>query len=108
MNTKLPKITPTAQADKALSEMEIAALGFLVNRGGSVLVTAIPDKTEPGLFGEKMPGMPVFKKLDKRGLVVLTEEEPMEDGFQFTPMAELTDTGKAAWLAATGYVMAAR
>lgn len=88
--------------------MEVAALGFLVQHGGCVLVTAIPDKNEAGLFGEKMAGMPVFKKLDKRGLVVLTEEDPMEDGFQFTPMAELTDAGAAAWRAATGYTSARR
>lgn len=102
MNTTLVPPAPSSQVKHDLSEMEIAALSFLKNHGGCVLVTAIPDKTEKGLFGEKVPGMPIYKKLDKRGLVNLTEEEPMEDGFQFTPMAELTDLGKSAWRQAMG------
>lgn len=83
-------------ADVALSEMELAALEFLARHGGCVLVTAIEDKNERGMFGEKVAGMRVYQKLDRRGLVLLTEEPIDEDGFQFTPMAETTDAGRAA------------
>jgi hypothetical protein len=83
-------------ADVALSEMELAALEFLAQHGGCVLVTAIEDKNGRGVFGEKVAGMRVYQKLDRRGLVLLTEEPIDENGFQFTPMAETTDAGRAA------------
>ena len=82
--------------DLSLSEVEIAALEFLASHGGSVLVTAIPDKNEKGMFGEKIAGMRVYAKLERRGLAVLTEEPVGEDGFQFTPTAETTDLGVKA------------
>jgi len=88
--------------DLKLSEMEEAALTFLHSRGGTVLVSAIPERNERGLFGEKEAGMRVYQKLDKRGLVVLTEEPVEEDGFQFTASAEMTDLGREALKAATG------
>lgn len=87
--------------DLSLSEIEFAALEFLHAHGGSVLVTAIPDKNDKGMFGEKIAGMRVYQKLEKRGLLVLTEEPVEEDGFQYTSMAEMTDTGDAAFVAAT-------
>jgi hypothetical protein len=76
--------------------MEQLALEFLAGNGGCVLVTSIPDSNEKGMFGEKIAGMRVYQKLDRRALVLLTEEPVGEDGFQFTSMAELTDTGRAA------------
>lgn len=39
--------------------------------------------------------MAVYKKLEKKGLVFFTEEEPMEDGFVFTNEVYLTDEGKS-------------
>lgn len=85
--------------NQSLSESEQAALDYLRGNGGSVLVTKIPDKNEKDCMGFIMPGIRVYQKLEKKGLVVFTEEEPIEledeDGkpfeFTFTPMIELTN-----------------
>lgn len=72
--------------------MEREALEWLKGKGGSVLVTTIPEKNTRGVFGME-PGMTVFKKLAKKGFVIITEEEPVQfpDGltFEFTPSVEL-------------------
>ncbi len=77
-----------------LSEMEHQALEWLKGQGGSVLVTAVPEKNAKGVFGME-PGLTVFKKLAKKGYVIITEEEPvqLEDGtwFEFTPSIDLVD-----------------
>lgn len=79
-------------SSEALSEMEQEALEWLRGQGGSVLITSIPAKNTRGVFGLE-PGLTIFKKLDKKGLVVITEEEPirLNDGteFTFTPSVEL-------------------
>lgn len=81
-----------------LSESEFRALEILQENGGAVLIYQVPDKNEKDLYGWILPGLNVYKKLDKKGLVVITEEEPiiLDDGeeFTFTPMIELTDEGK--------------
>lgn len=79
-----------------MTDAENNALRFLAYHGGSVLVTQVPEKTERGAFGESVPGLPVYKKLARQDLVLITEEEINEDGFTYTPMIELTDTGKLA------------
>jgi len=75
-----------------LSSTEHEALDWLRGEGGSVLVSRIPEKNERGVFGIE-PGMTIFKKLAKKGLVIITEEEPfqLEDGtwFEFTPSVDL-------------------
>lgn len=72
--------------------MEQDAIEWLKGQCGSVLVTSIPEKNVHGVFGME-PGMTVFKKLAKKGLVIITEEEPVEldDGtwFEFTPSVDL-------------------
>lgn len=81
-----------------LSEAEYEALAYLVANSGAVLITAIGDKNETGLFGELVPGMRVYKRLAKAGHVLFTEEEPIDLGdgemFDFTPMVEITDSGR--------------
>jgi hypothetical protein len=81
-----------AKDDIALSEMEKNALEWLRDAGGSVLVSRIADKNSRDVFGVE-PGMTMFKKLEKKGLVFITEEDPiqLDDGtwFQFTPTVEL-------------------
>lgn len=76
----------------SLSANEHEALEWLKGQGGSVLVTAVPEKNERGVFGT-VPGLTIFKKLEKKGLVIITEEEPiqLEDGtwFEFTPSIDL-------------------
>ncbi len=78
--------------NEALSDMEREALEWLRGRGGSVLITSVSEKNTRGVFGME-PGLTIFKKLDKKGLVVITEEEPiqLDDGtwFTFTPAIEL-------------------
>ena len=72
-----------------LSESEEAALDFLKQKGGSVLVTQVPDKTTRDFMGQIEAGMNIYKKLERKGYVIITQEEPMEDGFFFTNMIEL-------------------
>jgi hypothetical protein len=77
-----------------LSAMEKEALEWLKGKGGSVLITAVPEKNVRGVFGLE-PGLTIFKKLAKKGLVIITEEEPvqLDDGtwFEFTPSIELIE-----------------
>lgn len=72
-----------------LSEAELEAIEWLKYEGGSMLVTHIPSKSERGILGETVPGMAIFKKLEKKGLVFFSieDEEPFADlpGFSFTP-----------------------
>lgn len=73
-----------------LSEAEEAALDFLKSKGGSVLVTQVPDTNERDhVMGTIVAGIKVYEKLERKGYVIITEEEPMEDGFVFTNMIEL-------------------
>ena len=53
---------------------------------GQCLLQKIPDKNERNVFGDIDPGIGVFKKLEKKGLVFFTEEEPFEirPGIWFT------------------------
>lgn len=81
-----------------LKPSECNALDWLFRQGGTVLISAIPDKNENDGLGEVTPGIRVFKKLEKAGLVIITEEDEFTfndgDTFTFTPMVELTDDGK--------------
>jgi len=85
-----------------MNATDLAALLALSRRGGSMLVSYIPDRTGTDELGEIDPGIAVYRRLEAQGLLVLTEEEPLDDGFLFTPTAELTEAG---WLAllAQGY-----
>ncbi len=81
-NTDINQVDSTmSKYDGPLSEMEKDALEWLKYQGGSVLVSEVPEKNVRGVFGME-PGMTVFKKLAKKGLVIFTEEEPfqLEDG----------------------------
>lgn len=77
-----------------LSESEKVALKYIA-QNRAVLVTQVPEKNDRGHFGDIIPGIRVYKALDKKGLVLITEEEPDEDGFEWTPMIEITDAGSA-------------
>ena len=78
-----------------LSENEEIALELLKAAGGCILSSKVPDKNEPGVFGEITPGLGVYKKLEKKGLIFFTEEEPLvlEDGtcIDLTPLICLKD-----------------
>lgn len=83
-----------------LSEAERNALAFLIRNGGSVLTSSVPDKNEKDAFGNIEAGVKVYVKLEGRGLVIITEEDPitLEDGTEFTYTNEfyITDEGRAA------------
>lgn len=77
-----------------MTEAEIAALE-LAER--CTLASKIPDNTETDALGAVTPGWRVIRKLEKAGLLYVTEEEPLDvDGtmFEFTPSVELTDEGR--------------
>ena len=80
-----------------LSEAERTALE---NAKRSILVSAIPGQNQKGVFSEIEPGLTVYKRLETRGLVYLTDEDPIElengEIFQFTPTFEITDEGLKA------------
>ena len=76
-----------------LSANEQTALEYLA-RKRAVPVTQIGERNERSVFGDTIPGRGVFNKLIRKGLAYETEESVMEDGFQFTPMLELTEAGE--------------
>ncbi len=85
-----------------LSAAERAALTNLVEEGGAMLETNIPERNGRSVFGDAIAGMEVYRKLEKKGLLYFTEEEPMDlpgeplDGFMFTPLVYITDEGRSA------------
>lgn len=76
-----------------LSEAEQAALRW-IRDSNSTLVSAISEKTTADIFGHPVPGLTIFKKLERKGLCFQTEEEPDEDGFTFTESIEFTEAGR--------------
>lgn len=81
-----------------LSLPEISALKRLKDEGG-IIITKIPDKNETEFYFDRViSGMGVYKKLIKKELCFITEEEPfmLDDGsfFDFTPMMCLTEQGE--------------
>lgn len=88
----------------ALRPIDVRALELLLEHGGSMLVTRIPDKTERELvFGTAFPGHAVYKRLEKLGLCFYSIEDPFDlpgdplDGYSFTPEVYLTEEGRS-WL----------
>lgn len=79
------------------SESEMAALKTLSEKGGGIILTQIPDKNEKDFMGFITAGMTTYKKLIKKGLCFITEEEPLilDNGeeFLFTPSVEFTEEG---------------
>jgi hypothetical protein len=71
---------------RKFSEAELAALE---QASKSILISEIDSKTTSDLFGSKIAGMAVYKKLIKEDLIFFTEE----DG-DWTPMVCLTEKGE--------------
>lgn len=84
--------------EKDLSEAEIVALKW-IRKGVGTFVHNIDAKTTKDVFGDPIPGMGVFKKLEKKGLCFQTEEDALflnegdTEAFQFSSTMELTDEG---------------
>ena len=78
------------------SEAEELALRW-AHRGA--LISAMAEKQSRDCFGNiAAPSMRVVRKLEKAGLLFITEEDPIDlDGtpFEFTPMLCLTKAGEA-------------
>ncbi len=68
-----------------LSSPEKAAMEQLKRHGGCVSTCLIDDCSVTDILGEIIPGIKTFKKLEKKGLVFFTEEEPLDldDGEMF-------------------------
>jgi hypothetical protein len=82
-----------------LSPTEHAALELLISKGGSTIANTVPDKNEKRITAGTfytVPGHGIYKKLEKKGLVFYTEEDPMDDGFVFTNEIYITDEGREA------------
>jgi hypothetical protein len=75
-----------------LTEAERDALTLLKN-AGAVLVSYVENKTKVDCLGRVVPGWGVFRKLIKKGFVIQTVEDPMDDGFTFTEELYITDEG---------------
>ena len=89
-----------------VTNAELTALLILQGSGGSMLVSRIPDRTERDCLGSVEPGAAVYRKLEKAGLVLITEEDLIDEHAPelgtWTPAAELTTAGVAA-LQEAGY-----
>lgn len=88
-------IDEPALSSKAITNIELEALAWISANEGC-FVYQIPNKNDRDFLGELTPGLALVKKLDKKGLVIITEEETMDDGFQFTPTIEMTDLGRVS------------
>jgi len=78
-----------------LSTAEQEALELLKRHGGCISSGTVSDRTEPDVFGNIVPGIKIFKSLEKKGLIFFTEEEPivLEDGtkIDLTPLIYLEE-----------------
>ena len=84
-----------------LSANQRTALQLLQEHGGSLIEWRVPETTEKDpVFGTVIPGMPVYRTLERMGLVFFTVDEPFDlpgdplDGFQFSCEIYITDAGK--------------
>lgn len=75
-----------------LTALEQEALEWIKSNEGC-FIYRIPEKNERDFLGGLTPGMRLVKLLDKKGMLIITDEEPMDDGFQFTPTIELSELG---------------
>jgi len=86
---------------ESLNSNEIRALELLREHGGSILESKPPETNERDVFGCTAPGLRVYRRLARKGLVFFTEELPCDwpshpmDGFQFTPEIVISETGLA-------------
>lgn len=72
----------------ALSEAEEQALALL-RKMGSIPLNSVPDRTQRDHLGIIEPGIAVYRKLDRKGLVVICEPIIDPDGFEWSAHIEL-------------------
>lgn len=79
------------------TESEMSALSQL-SQQRSILISQIPDKNINDHLDGLTAGMTTYKKLIKKGLCFITEEDPIlfdDEEFHFTPSIELTEEGES-------------
>lgn len=81
------------------TESEMSALSVL-SQQRSILISQIPDKNINDHLDGLTAGMTTYKKLIKKGLCFITEEDPIlfdgdDEEFYFTPSIELTEEGES-------------
>jgi len=82
--TKQVKLAPD------LSEAEREAL-LRIQSAKSLLLSDIPERTCRGSLGEILPGIGVYRKLERRGLVIFCYVETGADEFDWTPSVEIVE-----------------
>jgi hypothetical protein len=81
--------------DNLSSGEQHALLWLYYDHGGAVLSTTIDGPATKDCFGGiEIPGERVIKRLIKKGYILLTEEDDVDD-IDPTPMYQLTDEGEA-------------
>lgn len=82
--------------EKDLSSAEIVALRW-IKKGVGTQVWRIEPKSSEDMWGDPIPGMGVFKRLEKKGLCYQTVEDTitLDNGeeFEFSSTMELTEEG---------------
>lgn len=81
----------------ALTDAEMSALQKV--RDGGVPCDDLPARSETDVFGMPIPGERTYRRLERLGLLIFTEEDEIEINgapFRFTPFIELTETGGRA------------
>lgn len=80
-----------------LTEAEYEALRLVMHR--ALLETDVEGKTRTDPVGQLIPGIAIFRKLAKHGLIYLTDEDPiiLDGGVVFypTPMWDVNDRATA-------------
>ena len=79
-----------------IPESYISGLERLVSCGGSISTSRVEDKNLRDIWGGIEAGMGVYRKLEKLGYVIIKDEEPDETGFTWTPIIEITESGRKA------------
>lgn len=85
--------------DIKLSKNELETLSFMQERK-TILVSQIETTTSHDFMGRIIPGMTMFKKLIKKGILFQTIEDSVffddeSEPFEFTESIELTEEGEA-------------
>ena len=62
----------------------------LLKQHGSIMLYRIPDRNERDYWGNIIPGINVYRNLDKKGLCVICDPIIDDDGFEWSASVELT------------------
>ena len=83
--------------ERKITDAEEAALRAVA--GGRVPCDDLPAGQSTDVFGNPIPGQRTFRALERMGLLIFTEEEPVfldgwDEPFTFTAFIELTEEGR--------------